>query len=289
MRIIAVTNIKGGVGKTTTAVNLAYLCAAGGERTVLWDLDPQGAAGWILRVDPAGHAAGDPPGGEQELAGTVLPTVYRNLSVIPADDPRDEPDTSGNAPTSPTLRLLRMRRALAQQCDTLFMDCPPGISLLSESVLRGADALIVPLVPSPLSVRMLDELVEYLAAQQWTDLVLLPLLSMMDLRKLLHYEVFTTMRQRFAQMLPMGDTVFQRDRAGRAAARAAQCLRAEQRSRPAVRGGLGGDPAATAALRAPVSGKMRQNRRTLRQEEVSHAHHRGVEHQGRGSARPPPP
>jgi cellulose biosynthesis protein BcsQ len=97
-----------------------------------------------------------------------------------------------------------MRRALAEQCDTLFMDCPPGISLLTESVLRGADALIVPLVPSPLSVRMLDELVAYIASQQWPDMQLLPMFSMVDWRKSLHYEVVTTMRARFPQMLPMG-------------------------------------------------------------------------------------
>jgi cellulose biosynthesis protein BcsQ len=204
MRIIAVTNIKGGVGKTTTSVNLAYLSAAGGDRTVLWDLDLQGAASWILRVDPAASAAaGALTSSDQLLAGVAMPTRYPNLYVIPADDPlRDlrppQPEQR------PTMRLLRMRRPLAEQCDTLIMDCPPGISLLSESVLRGADALIVPIVPTPLSVRMLDELVQYIATQQWPDLKLIPVFSMVDWRKSLHYEVVTAMRARFPQMLPMG-------------------------------------------------------------------------------------
>lgn len=202
MRIIAVTNIKGGVGKTTTAVNLAYLCASGGERTVLWDLDPQGAASWILRVDPARHA-GVQADAEQDIVGAVA-TAYPNLSVIPVQYSGSEPDQQPVAPGSPTSRLLRMRRALTGQCDTLFMDCPPGISLLTESVLRGADALLVPLVPSPLSVRMLDELVQYIASQQWPDMRLLPMFSMVDWRKSLHYEVVTAMRTRFPQMLPMG-------------------------------------------------------------------------------------
>ena len=94
-----------------------------------------------------------------------------------------------------------MSRPLGEHYDTLFMDCPPGISLLSESVLRAADALIVPLLPTPLSVRMLEQLVAFIADNGWTDLKLLPVFSMVDRRKSLHHEVIAATRERFAQVL----------------------------------------------------------------------------------------
>ena len=77
MQIIAVTNIKGGVGKTTTAVNLAYLSAAAGAATLLWDLDPQGAATYALRGDAQEHASAKRLlAGKVQLEELILATDY---------------------------------------------------------------------------------------------------------------------------------------------------------------------------------------------------------------------
>jgi len=202
VRIIAVSNIKGGVGKTTTAMNLAYLSAAGGARTVLWDLDPQGAASWILRADPQQRTTlRELLDRRRELVEIVLRTDYERLDVIPADFSYRRFDTRLAEQKNPTKRLLKMSRTLDEHYDTLFLDCPPGISLLSENVLRAADALIVPLLPTPLSVRMLEQLVEFIAENGWTDLALLPVFSMVDRRKALHHEVIAATRERFPQVL----------------------------------------------------------------------------------------
>jgi cellulose biosynthesis protein BcsQ len=202
VRIIAVTNIKGGVGKTTTAVNLAWLSAAAGARTVLWDLDPQGAASWMLQAGPRERTSvRQLLAGERELPELVLRTAYDNFDVIPADFSYRKFDTRLAEQKSPTKRLLQMSKPLRERCDTLLLDCPPGISLLSENVLRAADALVVPLLPTPLSVRMLEQLVEFIAARGWTDLHLLPVFSMVDRRKSLHREVMDQTRARFPQVL----------------------------------------------------------------------------------------
>ena len=86
MSVIAVYNLKGGVGKTTTAVNLAYLSAAAGERTLLWDLDPQAASSFAFRVRPhvAGFSRKTLEGGHA-LAAAIKETDFEGLDLLPAD------------------------------------------------------------------------------------------------------------------------------------------------------------------------------------------------------------
>jgi cellulose biosynthesis protein BcsQ len=202
MKIVAITNIKGGVGKTTTAVNLAYLCAAAGQETLLWDLDPQGAASYVLRAEAKEHVSAKKlVSGKRELPELVVSSGHDRLDVLPSDLSYRNLDVHLSQRKRPTERLLKMSRALRQRYGALFLDCPPGISLLSENVLRAADAVVVPLVPTPLSLRMLVQLEEFIARAGWTDLVLLPFFSMVDRRKSLHHEVIEAARREHPKLL----------------------------------------------------------------------------------------
>jgi chromosome partitioning protein len=202
MKIIAITNIKGGVGKTTTAVNLSFLCAASGRPTLIWDLDPQGAATYTLRGEShEGASAKKLLRGKRQLPELILSTGYPCFDLLPADFSYRNFDVHLAERKRPTERLLKMSRSLRDVYSALFLDCAPGISLLTENVLRAADAIIVPLLPTPLSVRMLVQLRDFIVGEGWSDLLLLPFFSMVDRRKSLHEEVIANTREQFPTML----------------------------------------------------------------------------------------
>jgi chromosome partitioning protein len=202
VKIIAVTNIKGGVGKTTTAVNLAYLSAAGGHATLLWDLDSQGGASYALRAEAQEQASAKRLlAGKVELPELILASGYPRLDLLPADFSYRNFAVHLAGRRHPTERLLKMSRSLREIYAALFLDCPSGISLLSENVLRAADVVIVPLVPTPLSLRMLVQLSDFVAREGWSDLTLLPFFSMVDRRRSLHQQLIASARAQFPTIL----------------------------------------------------------------------------------------
>ena len=190
MKILATYNIKGGVGKTSTAVNISHLAARDGMRVLLWDLDPQGAATFLLRVRPRVKGGGAALiKGSRDLDAAIKGTDFDRLDLLPADFTYRNLDLVLDATKKPTQRLARLLRPLAPEYDLIVLDCPPSISLLSESVLHAADILLVPFIPTTLSVRTLDQLSDFIAGFDGHRPQLLAFCSMIDRRKRLHREI----------------------------------------------------------------------------------------------------
>jgi cellulose biosynthesis protein BcsQ len=190
MKIFATYNIKGGVGKTATAVNLGYLAARDGYRVLLWDLDPQAAATFLFRIRPRVKGGGKALiQGTRSLDGAIKGTDFENLDLLPADFTYRNLDLLLDAARKPARKLGRLLAPLRPEYDVVFLDCPPSISLLSESVLHAADTLLVPLIPTTLSIRTLDQLTDFIGGFDGHRPDILAFFSMIDRRKTLHKEI----------------------------------------------------------------------------------------------------
>ena len=187
-RVLAAYSIKGGVGKTTSAVNLAYEAARAGARVLVWDLDPQGAASFYLRVRPRVKGGSESLIERGELARHVRGTDLGAVDIVPADFSLRHLDLHLDGTRQPTRRLAALLDPLRPAYDVVLLDCPPGISLASEAVFGAVGALVVPVVPTTLSSRTLDQLAEFLDGRPGAP-ALLPHFTMVDRRKKLHREL----------------------------------------------------------------------------------------------------
>jgi cellulose biosynthesis protein BcsQ len=188
MPVLTVASVKGGVGKTSAAVNLADAAARSGKRTLLWDLDPQGAATWSLGV---GRRV---PGGGRTLVragagigGAISPSPTEGLDVVPADFSLRYLDLELADGGKPRRRVRDLAARFQEAYDVVFVDCPPGITLAIESTLHAADAVLLPVVPASLPMRTVDQLRAFIAGEKrLRRLPVLGFLSMIDRRRSTH-------------------------------------------------------------------------------------------------------
>lgn len=197
MRSVAVFHVKGGVGKTTSAVNIAYQVASEGRDTLLWDLDPQSSASWYLGVDD--HTQYKQAirllKGKAKVGRLRVASPYPNLSVIPADASLRKLELLSSRNKSSRSNLQRLVEKLGKKQSMVIFDCAPALSDTAENVFGAVDALLIPLIPSPLSMRAYEQVLTFLKNKKLRHLKLYPFFTMVDRRRKLHNYVMDNKRR----------------------------------------------------------------------------------------------
>jgi len=198
VKIIACYSNKGGVGKTAASVNLAYAAAASGKRTLLCDLDPQGASGFYFRVKPSKKLTEARFFEDVErFTGAIRGSDYDNLDILPANMSFRDFDVFLSRMRNTRSRLKKALKAVKADYDVIVLDCPPNISLLSENVFRAADAILVPVIPTTLSRRTFEQLVEFFRQNDLPVKKLHAFYCMVQGVKSLHVETMAAMNSAY--------------------------------------------------------------------------------------------
>lgn len=194
MVVIALYNLKGGVGKTASSVNLAHLAAQDGLRTLLWDLDPQGAASYYFKVKPnAKQNIKMLVEKDLVMEEIVQLTDYNYLDIIPADLSARKLDILLAEQKGSKKYLRKLLKQAKDNYDFVFIDCPPGFSTLADNIFDAADIVLLPTIPTTLSLRTYKIVKQYFEEKQLALEKLMCFFTMVDLRKSLHNEVIQSL------------------------------------------------------------------------------------------------
>ncbi len=203
MKILACYSIKGGVGKTASAVNIAYWAAKSGRKTLLLDLDPQGASSFYFRIKSSPKK--DWGGRFFKAYGQILKQIkesdYDNLDVIPGHLSFRNFDILLQQIGQRKNRLRQVLKGLKKEYDLIILDCPPSISQLAENIFTAADLVLVPVVPTTLSERTFAQLTTFFKHEDYNRKKLIPFFTMVDRRKQLHRQTAISMRKHYKRFL----------------------------------------------------------------------------------------
>ena len=187
MTIIALYSIKGGVGKTAACVNLAHLAAGKRGPALLCDLDPQGSSTFYYRIQPKDkYNSRKFLKGGKKIDKAIRATDFEQLDLLPADLSYRHMDIQLSELSKSRDRLRRLLSELDDRYRTVLIDCPPNITLVSENVFQAADLILVPLIPTTLSLLTFRKLTGFFEKAGLDKGKIRPFLSMVEPRKLMH-------------------------------------------------------------------------------------------------------
>lgn len=195
MKTLACYSNKGGVGKTATAVNIAHAIAASGRRVLLCDLDPQGASGFYFRIKPSKKLT-EARFFEDvaRMTAAIRASDFEGLDILPANLGFRDFDVFLSRMRDSRSRLKKALKSVSADYEIIVLDCPPGLSLLSENIFRAADMLLVPVIPTTLSHRSFEQLLDFLRDQDLPIRKVAGVFSMVQASKTLHAETMGALR-----------------------------------------------------------------------------------------------
>ncbi|MCW8798137.1 MAG: AAA family ATPase [Prosthecochloris sp.] len=190
MKTIALYSIKGGVGKTATAVNLSFLASTIKPPVLICDLDPQGASSFYFRIVPnKKYNSTKFLKGSKKIYDNIKGTDFEQLDLLPADFSYRNLDIELGEEKNPQKKLKNNIRELSTEYEFIFFDCPPNLTLLSESVFAASDIILVPLIPTTLSLRTYEQLVNFFKENNLDTKKIRPFFTMVEQRKSMHREI----------------------------------------------------------------------------------------------------
>jgi chromosome partitioning protein len=199
LKTIALYNVKGGVGKSAAAVNLAYLSSSTSYSTLLWDLDSQGASTYCLHKKGIDLNIRDLVKGEN-ISDYIIKTSYKNLFLIPSDFSLRHLDHYLIGQSKSKQKIRDALSTLRDKFDLIFLDCPPGISKLAENIFFSADYILVPVIPSKLSIRSYRQIMNFIDRKGFRSNIVIPFFSMVDLRRKIHKDSMLDMKKNISNI-----------------------------------------------------------------------------------------